>query len=83
MNLFIKQKQTHKENKFMVTKGGQGKGGVNQEFGINTYTLLSIKQITNKDLLDSTRNYTQYLVMIYKRKESGKEYITKSLCCIP
>ena len=27
------------ENKLMVTKGGSG-GGINQEFGINRYTLL-------------------------------------------
>ena len=33
------------------------------EIGIDTYTLLYIKQITNKDLLDSTGNSTQYSVM--------------------
>ena len=47
--------------------------------------------MTNKDLLYSTGNYTQYYVIIYKGKESEKEYIythiyiciTESLCCTP
>ena len=43
-----------------------------QEFGINIYTLLYIKQITNKDLLYSTGNYTQYFGITYKAKESKK-----------
>ena len=47
------------ENKHMVTKG-EGSIGINQEFGINIYTLLHIKQMTNKDLPYSTGNYIQY-----------------------
>ena len=35
----------------------------------------SIKQITNKDLLYSTRNSTQYSVITHMRKESEKEWI--------
>ena len=35
------------------------------EFGTDTYTLLYMKQITNKDLLYSTGNSTQYSVMTY------------------
>ena len=35
---------------------------------VNIYTLVYIKQITNKDLLYSTGNYTQYYVMIYMGK---------------
>ena len=53
---------------------GKGGGGVNQEFGNNPYTLLYIKQV-NEDLLYSTGNYSQYLVITYKGKESEKEYI--------
>ena len=34
-----------------------------REVGIDTYTLLYIKEIINKDLLYSTRNSTQYSVM--------------------
>ena len=87
MNLFIKQKQTHRLRK--QTYGYQrGKGGrINQELGINRYIPLYIKQINNKDLLYSTGNYIQYLVITYNGEESGKEYmyvyITESLWCTP
>ena len=53
----------------------KGEGGINQEFGINRYTLLYIKQVNNKDLLFSTGNYTQYLVINYNGKEPEKQYI--------
>ena len=62
-NLFTKQKQTHRKNKLMVIKGERWVGVINQEFEINIYTLLYIKQITNKDLLCSTGNSTQYFVI--------------------
>ena len=39
------------------------------------YTLLYMKEITNKDLLNSTGNSTQYSVMTYRGKESKKEWI--------
>ena len=66
--------KTDIDDKLMVNKGERG-GGINQEFGINIYTLLYIKQITNKDLLYSTGNYAQYFVITYTGKESEKEYI--------
>ena len=52
-------------------------GAINWEIGTDIYTLLYIKQITNKDLLYSTGNYTQDFVMayIYMGKESKKECI--------
>ena len=70
MNLFRKQKQTHRHRK--QTYGCQrGKGGeINQEFGINIHTLL---QETDKQ--QGTGNYIQYLVITSTGKESGKEYI--------
>ena len=37
----------------MVTKGEREVGGIKLAFGINIYTLLRIKYITNKDLLYS------------------------------
>jgi len=43
----------------------------NQEFGINIYILLYIKEINNKDVLNITGNHTQYFVINY----NGKEYI--------
>ena len=71
MNLFIKQKWTHRHRK--QTYGyqrGRG-GGINLEFGINRYTLLYIKQI-NMDLLYGTGNYIQYLVITDNGKETEK-----------
>ena len=47
--------QTQKTNLWLPK--GKG-GGINQEFGVKIYTVLYIKQITNKDLLQSTGNYT-------------------------
>ena len=65
-------------------QGGKvgGGGGMNWEMGIDIYTLICIKYITNKDLLykkfkknllDSTGNSTQYSVMTYTGIESKKE----------
>ena len=54
----------------MVTRG-EG-GGINWEIGIDIYTLLYIKQITNKDPLYSTENSTQYYIMTYMGKEPKK-----------
>ena len=76
MNLFTKQRDrvTDVENKLMVTEG-ERPGGINWETGIDIYTLLYIKQIINKDLLNSTGNSTQYSIMTYMGKESKKEWI--------
>ena len=65
-----------------------GWGEINWKIGIHIYTLLYIKQITNKDLLYSTGNSTQYSVMAYMENESEKEWIhvyviTDSLCYTP
>ena len=51
----------------VVTKG-ERQGGINWKIGTDIYTLLYIKQITNKDVLDSTGNSTQYSVMTYLGK---------------
>ena len=96
MNLFMKQKQTHRPRKqtggYQRGKGkkerGKGGGGINQEFGITRYKLLHIKQINKKFLLYSTGNYIQYPEINHNKKEYEKEYIyiiyiTESLCCIP
>ena len=41
MNLFPKQKETHRHRKqtYGYQRGKVGRGGINKEFGINTYTL--------------------------------------------
>ena len=56
------------ENKIMVT--GVKEGGVNWETGIDIYTILHIKQITNEDSLYSTENSTENFIMSYMGKES-------------
>ena len=74
MNLFIKQIDSDIENKCMVTKGKRWRG-INQEFEINRYTLLYIKQINNKGLLYNSGNYSQYFIISYNGKESQKGHI--------
>ena len=75
MNLFTKL--TVLKNRLIITIGdGEGRrGGIDWEFGINIYRRLYIRQITNKDLLYSTGNSTQYSVITYMRKESKRECI--------
>ena len=68
MNLFTKQKQTHRRRKQTYGSKGEGVVGINWEFGINRYTLPYIKYIKNKDLLYSTGNYFQYLLITYYKK---------------
>ena len=75
MTLFTKQKQSHRCRK--QTYGyqrGKGEGGITWEIGSDIYTLLYIKQITNKDLPYSTGNSAQYSVMAYMGKNL-KEWI--------
>ena len=60
------------ENNALVTRG-EGGGRINWEIGIDIYTLLYIKYISNKDLLYSTGNSTRYSVMTYMGKESKKD----------
>ena len=58
-------------------------GGIYLEIDKDIYTLLYIKQITNKNLVYSTRNSTQHSVMTYvaiKSKERGYICITGSFC---
>ena len=76
MNLFTKQKQTHRHRKqtYGYQRGKVG-GGIDQEFGFSRNTLLYIKQINNEDLLYNTGNYIQCLVINYNGKESENEYI--------
>ena len=52
MNQFARQKQKHRcREQTYGHQGGKGGGGMNWEIGIDTYTLICIKQITNKKLL--------------------------------
>ena len=58
-----KQKQTHRLGGRTFGCWGEGLGeGIVREFGIDLYTLLYLRRITNKDLLHSTGNSAQYYV---------------------
>ena len=73
---YTKQTQTNRYQKQIY--GSQGNmlwGGLNQKPGMNIHTLLQKRQITNKDLLYSPGNPTQYSVIPYMRKESKKEWV--------
>ena len=64
MNLFTKQKQTHRQKTNLWLPKEEGKW---DQFSLGLkYTLPYIKLTNNKDLLYSTRNYTCCLVIIYK-----------------
>ena len=87
MNLFIQtgvESQIQKTNLWLPEDAGRR---INWEIGTDIYTLLYIKQITNKDLLYSRGNSTQYSVMTFMGKESKKVvigiYMTDSLCSTP
>ena len=53
----------------------------NKEIEINIFTLLCIKHVINKDLLASTRNCIQYLVIMYIEKECEKHKELSSVLC--
>ena len=67
----------------MDTKRGK-EGGMNWEIGIDIYTLLCIKQITNESLLYSTGNSTQCSDPNGKEIQKRGDICTRagdSLCC--
>ena len=60
------------------TYGRQGDGlgeGIVREFGMDTYTWLYLKWITNKDLLYSTGDSVQCYVAAWMGGEFGGEWI--------
>ena len=57
MNLFTKQKQTHRLRERTYDYQGEEWGEeIVREFAIDMYTLLYLKQMNNKDLLYSIGN---------------------------
>ena len=72
MNLFIKQKQTHRLQK--QTYGYQ-RGQMDWGSGTGICTLLYMERMANGDLLYSTENSAQYSVITHMGKESEKEWI--------
>ena len=70
VNLYMKQKQTHRCRKQTQAyqKGKRRGTEINQEYEIYRYKLLYIMSISNKDLLYNTGNNIQYLVVTYNGK---------------
>ena len=85
MNLQNRKRLTDLENKLMAAKEEEWGRGIVREFGIDMYTLLYLKWITNKDHLYSTGNSTQCCVVAWMAREFGGEYkcMAESLCCPP
>ena len=67
MNLLTKQKETHRLRK--QTHGCHGEG---KDLGKVMYTLLYLKQITNKNLLYSTWNSAQCYVPAWTEGDLGE-----------
>ena len=59
----------------MVAKGATWGERINWEFGIDIYTLLYIKEITNKGSMYSSGNSAQYSVITKIGKESEKRWV--------
>ena len=58
-----------------MTRGEGWEEGIVREFGIDMYTLLYLKWITNEDLLYSTGNSAQCYVADWMGGEFGGEWI--------
>ena len=71
--LISKQKQTHRQRMNLFLPGGRMGDRMFREFGINKYSLLYLKWITNKNLLYSTGNSAQCSVVAWMGGESGEE----------
>ena len=67
-----RKKLTDFENELILARGKDlGKGQL-REFGMDMYTLLYLKQITNKNLPYSTWNSAQYYVAVWIGGELGE-----------
>ena len=59
MNLQNRKRLTDLENKLMVARGEGRREGIVREFGMDMYTLLYLKWISNKGLLCSSGSSAQ------------------------
>ena len=87
MNLFT-NRLLDLENEFIVTREEGWGEGIVREFGIDMYTLLYLKWITNKDLLFSSREICSMSCGNLDRKGTWERMDTcicmaESLCCLP
>ena len=76
MNLFkireTRHRETHREQTYS-SPGAEDGEGIVREFGADMYTLLYLKWIMNKDLLDSTGNSAQCYMAAWIEREFGGE----------
>jgi len=71
-NEFTKQKETHRLIEWAYGCLGEG---IVREFGMDTYRVLYLKWITNKDILYSTANSAQCYVAAWMGGEFREEWI--------
>ena len=65
----------------MVTKGERVRGGINQEYGINRYKLLNIKQISNRIYCIAQGTMFNILKQTMMERNMNKNVIAESFCC--
>ena len=68
MNLSIEHKQIHRHDEWACSCQGEGKGGMDCEFGVSRWKLLHFEWISNEVLLYYTENYIKSLVIESDRK---------------
>ena len=73
-NLQNRNRVTDVENKLVVTEE-VGRRRINWEIGVDIDTLLYVKYITNKNLLYSLRNYSQYLYGLIWKQNLKTEWL--------
>ena len=77
MNLFTRQKQTHRYRAdFYLVGGIRGGKGMDREFGISRCKLLHLEWINNKVLTYGTGNYIQSSGRNHNGKQYKKMYMT-------
>ena len=84
MNLQNRKRLTDLENKLMVARGEGRREGIVREFGMDMYTLLYLKWITNEDLLYSPGMLHGSMdgKGIWRRMDTCI-HMAGSLCCSP
>ena len=73
MNFLTKQTRRLRERTFGCGEGENGGNGIVREFGMDIYTQLYLKWITNKDLLYNTGNSAQCYVAAWMGGSFGGE----------
>ena len=74
----IWHKRTYLQNRSRltdITKGDEGEGGMNADFGVGRFKQLHLEWMSNEVLLYSTRTYTQYLEIEHDGRQHKKEVV--------